>query len=127
MYEYKVREVIKVVDGDTVDVVIDVGFDIYLKKRVRIAGIDTPESRTTDAAEKAKGLEAKKFAELWFAEHKGNIVVRTSIAGSTEKYGRLLGHFYSGDLCFNEMVVEAGLAWKYDGGTKDKDLSKLGE
>ena len=59
MYEYKVKEVVKVVDGDTIDVGIDLGFDLFKKERVRLAGIDTPESRTKDLAEKEMGLEAK--------------------------------------------------------------------
>ena len=60
MYEYKVKEVVKVVDGDTIDVVIDLGFDLSKKERVRLAGIDTPESRTRDLDEKKLGLEAKE-------------------------------------------------------------------
>ena len=126
MYTYKVQSLVKVIDGDTVDVIIDVGFSIYIKKRVRVAGIDTPEKRTTDLAEKEVGLKATEFAEQWFAANEGNIIVKTTIEGSTDKYGRLLGHFYAGDLCYNEMVVDAGLAWVYDGGTKEKDLSTLG-
>ena len=61
MYEYRVKQVLKVVDGDTIDVVIDLGFDISYTSRVRLAGIDTPESRTTDAREKILGLEVKEY------------------------------------------------------------------
>lgn len=126
MYTYKLREIVRIVDGDTVDVVIDLGFDISVKKRVRVAGIDTPEKRTRDAEEKALGVAATEFAEKWFAENKGNIVVRTALDGSAEKYGRLLGYFYADEVCFNEAIVDAGLAWRYEGGTKEKDLSTLG-
>ena len=126
MYEYRMKSIEKIIDGDTVDVVIDLGFNILSKQRVRIAGIDTPEKRTRDLEEKEWGLKATAYAEEWFAAHADNLVIRTAIDGAFGKYGRLLGYFYSGDLCYNEMIVDAGLAWTYDGGTKEKDLSELG-
>ena len=90
MYEYAVKEVVRVVDGDTVDVVFDLGFSLFKKERVRLAGIDTPESRTRNLEEKAMGLEAKDKVvhELTSA---GSIVCQTEKEG---KYGRILGWLY---------------------------------
>jgi micrococcal nuclease len=90
MYEYFVKEVTKVVDGDTIDVIIDLGFDIMFSSRVRLAGIDTPESRTTDKFEKALGLESKEYLKKNFKDAK-SIVIKTEKMNSSEKYGRILG------------------------------------
>ena len=73
MYEYKITKIMKVVDGDTVDVILDLGFDMYKKERVRLAGIDTPESRTRDLEEKEMGLGAKEF--LIFLYFKFKIII----------------------------------------------------
>ena len=86
MYEYKVTEIAKVVDGDTVDLVLDLGFGLYKKERVRVAGIDTPESRTRDLVEKRYGLEAKVYLE-------GMLTNAESLTGKTKKegkYGRMM-------------------------------------
>ena len=88
MYEYHVKKVTKVVDGDTIDVDIDLGFDISFSSRVRLAGIDTPESRTTDKAEKELGLEIKKKLGELIANAK-SVVIRTEKMDSSEKYGYL--------------------------------------
>jgi micrococcal nuclease len=126
MYEYYVKEVTKVVDGDTIDVVIDLGFDIMFASRVRLAGIDTPESRTKDKAEKALGLESKKYLtdRLKDAE---NIVVKTEKINSTEKFGRVLGWLYvNGEgNSLNIEMIEKGYAWGYLGDTKVKDFDAL--
>ena len=91
MYEYKITKIMKVVDGDTVDVILDLGFDMYKKERVRLAGIDTPESRTRDLAEKKLGLAAKsRLQELCI----GDIKVKSLGKG---KYGRILGIPYTED------------------------------
>ena len=126
MFEYYVKQVTKVVDGDTIDVVIDLGFDISFTSRVRLAGIDTPESRTKDKAEKALGLESKAYLAsiLKGAE---NIVVRTEKINSTEKFGRVLGWLYvdgSPD-SVNSDMIDKGYAWKYLGETKVKDFDEL--
>lgn len=126
MYEYYVREVTKVVDGDTIDVIIDLGFDIMYKSRVRLAGIDTPESRTRDLEEKALGLEAKDYLKnaLKAAE---KIVIKTEKLNSSEKYGRILGWVYldgSHNSINNEMILK-GYAWGYMGDTKTKDFDEL--
>ncbi len=82
MYEYFVEEVKTVVDGDTIDVVIDLGFDILFASRVRLAGIDTPESRTTDKAEKVLGLEAKEYLKKQLKDAK-SVVIRTEKMNSS--------------------------------------------
>ena len=125
-YVYRIRSVHKVVDGDTIDADIDLGFDISLTKRIRLAGIDTPESRTTDLKEKALGLEVKEWLK-----HKLNgakdILIKTELPDSTEKYGRIIGHLYiNGEATsINNQMVNEGYAWEYDGGTKKKDFDQL--
>jgi micrococcal nuclease len=126
MFEYYVKKVTKVVDGDTIDVEIDLGFDISFSSRVRLAGIDTPESRTTDKEEKALGLEVKKVLGERIANAK-SIVIRTEKMDSSEKYGRILGWLYlDGEvLSVNEALVAGGYAWGYLGDTKVKDFEAL--
>ena len=125
-YIYRIREIHKVVDGDTIDADIDLGFDISLTKRIRLAGIDTPESRTTDANEKKLGLESKDWLKnrLQFAK---DIIIRTELPDSTEKYGRIIGHlFINGEeVSVNNQMISEGYAWEYDGGTKKKDFDEL--
>jgi micrococcal nuclease len=126
MYQYYVREVKSVVDGDTIDVVIDLGFNVLFEQRVRLAGIDTPESRTSDKAEKALGLEAKEYLKKQLKDAK-SIVIRTEKMDSSEKYGRILGWLYiNGDSesINNKMIID-GYAWGYLGETKIKDFEVL--
>ena len=126
MYEYFVEEVKNVVDGDTIDVVIDLGFDILFASRVRLAGIDTPESRTTDKAEKALGLEAKEYLKKHLKDAK-SVVIRTEKMDSSEKYGRILGWVYvNGESeSVNNKMINDGYAWGYLGETKIKDFEVL--
>ncbi len=126
MYEYFVKEVKNVVDGDTIDVIIDLGFDILFASRVRLAGIDTPESRTTDKAEKALGIEAKEYLKKHFKDAK-TIVIRTEKMNSSEKYGRILGWVYvNGESeSLNNKMINDGYAWGYLGETKIKDFEML--
>jgi micrococcal nuclease len=126
MYEYFVKEVKNVVDGDTIDVVIDLGFDILFASRVRLAGIDTPESRTTDKAEKALGIEAKEYLKKQLKDAK-SVVIRTEKMDSSEKYGRILGWVYvNGDSeSLNNKMINDGYAWGYLGDTKIKDFEAL--
>ena len=126
MFEYYVKQVTKVVDGDTVDVVIDLGFDISFTTRVRLAGIDAPESRTRDLAEKALGLESKKYLADRLKDAK-NIVIKTEKINSTEKFGRVLGWLYVNgeDNSLNIEMIDKGYAWKYLGSTKVKDFDEL--
>jgi micrococcal nuclease len=126
MYEYFVKEVKNVVDGDTIDVVIDLGFDILFASRVRLAGIDTPESRTTDKAEKVLGLEAKEYLKKCLKDSK-SVVIRTEKMDSSEKYGRILGWVYvNGESeSLNNKMINDGYAWGYLGDTKIKDFEAL--
>ena len=126
MYEYYVRKVEGVVDGDTIDVLIDLGFDILFASRVRLAGIDTPESRTKDLAEKALGLEAKEYLKKALKDAK-SVVIKTEKMDSSEKYGRILGWVYiNGDtVSLNDMMINDGYAWGYLGDTKVKDFAAL--
>jgi len=118
MYEYKIKEVVRVVDGDTVDILIDLGFDLTKKERVRLAGIDTPESRTKDLEEKELGLEAKDFLERRLSECE-KLWVATEKDG---KYGRMLGTIWCGVMNINEEMVSRGYAWEYDGGRKEETM-----
>ena len=122
MYEYRVKKIVKVVDGDTIDIEIDLGFSLTKKERCRVAGIDTPECRTRNKEEKQYGLAAKVYMTGLLKNAK-ELKVRTEKDG---KYGRMLGWFYADDkeLSLNEQMVVDGYAWAYDGGTKrefDKD------
>ena len=126
MYEYFVKEVTKVVDGDTIDVIIDLGFSILFSSRVRLAGIDTPESRTTDKYEKELGLECKKYLSDRVKAAK-SIVIRTEKLDSSEKYGRILAWLYlDGETTsVNNQMINLGYAWGYLGDTKVKDFEAL--
>ncbi len=126
MYEYFVEEVKNVVDGDTIDVVIDLGFDILFASRVRLAGIDTPESRTTNKIEKTLGLEAKEYLKKQLKDAK-SVVIRTEKMNSSEKYGRILGWVYvNGESeSINNKMINDGYAWGYLGETKVKDFEVL--
>ena len=131
-YNFRVTEIVKVVDGDTIDVIIDLGFDLYKKERVRVAGVDTPEKRTRDLEEKKLGIDATN----WLTEQldsaiggEDDLVIRTEIDGGFGKYGRLLGWLYIGEdtESINERMIREGYAWEYDGGTKNKDFQQLRE
>ena len=131
-YNFRVTEIVKVLDGDTIDVLIDLGFDLFKKERVRIAGVDTPEKRTRDLEEKALGIDATN----WLKEKLDSTIagddeltIRTELVGGVGKYGRLLGWLYigDGDVSLNEKMIEEGYAWEYDGGTKQKNFESLRE
>jgi micrococcal nuclease len=126
MYEYRIKQVLKVVDGDTIDVIIDLGFDVSFTSRVRLAGIDTPESRTTDAREKILGKEVKDYLTKAL-DGATDIVIRTEKVDSSEKYGRILGWLFINRETdsLNLQLVNKGYAWAYDGGTKKKDFEEL--
>ena len=126
MYEYFVKEVNNVVDGDTIDVIIDLGFDILFASRVRLAGIDTPESRTKDKAEKVLGLESKEYLKKYLKDAR-SVVIKTEKMNSTEKFGRILGWIYiNGDTeSLNDKMINDGYAWGYMGDAKVKDFEAL--
>ena len=125
-YIYRIKEIYKVIDGDTIDASIDLGFDIYLTKRIRLAGIDTPESRTTNANEKIMGLESKDWLKHR-VENAQCILIKTELPDSTEKYGRIIGHLYINgqETSLNNQMITSGYALAYDGGTKDKNFDVL--
>ena len=123
MYEYKVKEVVKVVDGDTVDVIVDLGFDVLHKTRVRLYGINAPESRTRDLKEKALGLAAKDRVKAILAENPSFTLESTELG----KYGRVLGKIHLTILngkecltqvCLNDQLIKEGHAVAYHGGKR---------
>jgi len=131
-YNFRVVEVVKIIDGDTADFILDLGFDLYKKERVRVAGVDTPEKRTKNLEEKALGIDATN----WLKEKLESTIagddelsVRTELVGGVGKYGRLLGWLYRGDeqLSLNEQMITEGYALPYAGGTKDMNLEELRE
>ena len=131
-YNFRVVEINRVLDGDTIDVTIDLGFDLYKKERVRVAGVDTPEKRTKDDEEKTLGYDATHWLEekLHAAiEGEEDLIIRTELVGGVGKYGRLLGWLYIGDaeISLNEQMITEGYAWAYDGGTKQKNFEELRE
>ena len=131
-YNFRVTKINKVVDGDTIDVTIDLGFDLYKKERVRVAGIDTPEKRTRNLEEKALGIDATNWLKAKLADAiagDDELTIRTELSGGIGKYGRLLGWLYigDGDVSLNEEMIKLGYAWEYDGGTKQKNFEELRE
>ena len=126
MFTYYVKEVKKVVDGDTIDANIDLGFDISFSSRVRLAGIDTPESRTTDKLEKQLGLESKAYLKNAIDSAK-TVVIKTEKMDSSEKYGRILGWVFldGSEVSINQKMINEGYAWGYMGDTKVKDFNAL--
>lgn len=121
MYEYKVT-INRWVDGDTCDVDIDLGFDVVLRnERVRLVGINTPESRTRDLEEKKRGLAAKDFVKGFCPEGKPAIL-KTRKYDAKGKFGRILGEIWSAgeyaDKSLNEYLIEKGHAVRYDGGKR---------
>ena len=129
-YNFRVIKVNKVLDGDTIDVTIDLGYDLYKKERVRVAGVDTPEKRTRNLEEKALGIDATNWLKKELndvLDGDDELIVRTELHGGVGKYGRLLGWLYVGDeeLSLNEQMINQGYAHAYDGGTKNMDLEAL--
>ena len=117
MYEYSCT-VERVVDGDTIDVVLDLGFDILYKSRVRLYGIDTPESRTRDLDEKARGKMAGAFLKD-AVDNGSKVVIETKLKDSRGKYGRVLGNVVVDGVNINEAMIENFLAVAYFGQSKN--------
>ena len=113
-------KLLSVIDGDTVDLSIDLGFNIHHRVRVRLYGVDTPESRTTDKVEKAAGLKSKEFVKSWF-DANPKLVIQT-MKDKNEKYGRILANVYADENkneCLNEKLVSEGFAKAYFGDKKE--------
>ena len=124
MYTYFVKSVDRIVDGDTIDISIDLGFDLTKKERVRLAGIDTPEKRTKNEKEKEMGYQATEFLEMHLMEAT-KLTVKTEKDG---KFGRMLGWLYKSEedtMSINQIMIDKGYAWPYDGGTKVRNLEDL--
>jgi len=116
-FSYRINKVTKVVDGDTIDVIMDMGFDIMYKSRVRLFGIDTPESRTRNLDEKKRGLLAKKY--LQEALKAGNkLSIKTYKDNETGKFGRILGDVFIDGKSINAQMVKDFMAVPYTGQSK---------
>ena len=117
MYEYKCK-LVKVVDGDTIDVDIDLGFGVWLQKqRIRLYGIDTPESRTSDDVEKIYGMAAKDFLIKW--TNSGGLSIKTH-KDAKGKFGRILGEIWCFNTNVNEKLIEEHHAVRYHGQSKEE-------
>ena len=116
LYHYS-AEVTRVVDGDTVDAFVDLGFDMHSKQRVRLFGINTPECRTRDKEEKKRGLAAKARLKEMLSEEKNKCVIKTRL-DKKGKFGRVLGVLYVNDKDLNTQLVKEGHAKKYYGGSR---------
>ena len=114
MYIYKAK-CLRVVDGDTIDAQIDLGFDTHKVIRIRLVGINAAESRTRDLEEKARGLAAKQFVIDILKKHKNEFVLHSQGVG---KYGRCLGEIFLGDVNLNELLITEGHAVEYFGGKR---------
>lgn len=122
MYEYEVREVLKIVDGDTIDFLIDLGFGIFTKQRVRLKNIDAPETLTKDEIEKKFGNEAKEYVSVWLI-NQSKLKIKTY---KDDKYGRILADvFGNNSICLNQLLINEGYAWEYSGDSKVKDFNLL--
>ena len=114
MYIYKAK-CLRVVDGDTIDAQIDLGFDTHKVIRIRLVGVNAAESRTRDLEEKARGLDAKQFVKDILSKHKNEFVLHSQGVG---KYGRCLGEIFLGDVKLNELLITEGHAVEYFGGKR---------
>ena len=117
LFHYKAT-VDRVIDGDTIDVVLDLGFDISYRGRIRFEGINAPESRTRDAVEKQAGLAAKRYVEDWINGLERRVIIQTSL-DDRGKYGRILGRILNDEgACLNDEMVSLGHATPYHGGQR---------
>jgi len=128
MYKYKISKIRRVLDGDTVDVTIDLGFNILLNHRIRLSHIDAPSVRTLNEEVKKYGLRAKEKLEEYLNSG-DSIIVATQKPSETEKYGRVLGEIYveGSNLTASEYMIANHYAWVYDSKDRKSDLSELAE
>lgn len=123
MYHYSVKEINKIVDGDTVDCTIDLGFGISCKQRLRLHGIDAPELNTKDYRERTLAEGSSSFLSRWINDNKNNLIVQTF---KDDKYGRMLAKFITTDgRCVNDEMIKLGYAWHYDGSVRTKDFDAM--
>ena len=123
MTDYKAK-VTRVLDGDTFDCTLDLGFDIYLKQRCRMTGMDTPESRTRDKEEKYRGLLSKAYLKDLLKTAKNNVILRCDDDDETGKFGRVLADVIyikedGSELNLNKEMIDKGYAVEYKGQSKD--------
>ena len=116
-YSYRVKSIKKIIDGDTFDCIMDLGFDVLLEARVRMMGIDTPESRTRDLEEKKFGLLAKEY--LTDKLDTEDIIVTTEVDNEKGKFGRILGWVWCNGVNINNQMIDEHMAVAYHGQSKD--------
>ena len=116
-FSYRINKVTKVVDGDTIDVLLDMGFDIKYKSRVRLFGIDTPESRTRNKEEKIRGLISKSYLKDAIKKAK-KLTIKTHKGSETGKFGRILGEVFADGINLNLKMCTDGYAVQYYGQNK---------
>ena len=114
MYTYKIK-IDRIIDGDTIDVIIDLGFKIYINKRIRMYGINAAETRTKNLVEKAKGMEAKKWLIKFLKNKELNLLTEKDASG---KYGRVLGTIFAAGVNVNKEMIDLKLASEYYGKSK---------
>lgn len=129
MYQYRVKNIIKIIDGDSIIVLLDLGFYIYAQKTIRLVDIDSPEIHTLNEEHKKYGIRAKEKLTEYLSFENGDIIVSTLKPNSSDKYGRILGSVYKEghNLTASEYMLANNYAWYYDGKTKIKDYSTLSE
>ena len=116
-YSYRVKSIKKVIDGDTFDCIMDLGFDVLLEARVRMMGMDTPESRTRDLEEKKFGLLAKEYLIMKLEAE--DLIVTTEVDNEKGKFGRILGWVWADDVNINQQMIDENMAVAYHGQSKD--------
>jgi len=116
-YSYRVKSIKKIIDGDTFDCIMDLGFDVLLEARVRMMGIDTPESRTRDLEEKKFGLLAKEYLTEKLATE--DLIVTTEVDNEKGKFGRILGWVWANGVNVNKQMIDENMAVAYHGQSKD--------
>ena len=122
MFEYKINNVNRIIDGDTLELVIDLGFGIHRVEKVRLNRVDTPETSSKNSEEKILGIEAKIYVENWVQNQK-SIIIKTV---KDDKYGRILADIYwTNGECLNDLLIKNGFAWEYDGTEKIKNFELL--
>ena len=115
-YSYRVKSIVKTIDGDTFDCIMDLGFDVLLESRVRMMGIDTPESRTRDLEEKKFGLLAKEYLTMKLEAE--DIIITTEVDNEKGKFGRILGTVWAEGININEQMINEHMAVRYHGQAK---------
>ena len=118
-FSYRINKVTKIVDGDTIDVLLDMGFDIKYQSRVRLFGIDTPESRTRNKEEKIRGLLSKSYLKNQLKKA-NKLTIKTHKGSETGKFGRILGEVWCFDTNVNQKMIEEHHAVEYHGQSKEE-------